>query len=284
VALSGAVTGVLSTNTVVGNPASSQTQTDPSAKWTDGYAFTPNANLQAVSVRTYYGTKVVIWTDAGVPLASQNVTGSSGSWVETPLDTPIILSAGITYRVSVLRPAGVTGYLTRYYGDWPTTFPNGTVGQTFYSAYGDNFPNQISGSGLGPFLDLRYTVSFSNSVPVSPTSSGAFVNGVWNGNITVSQGTTNVVLKADDGAGHVALSTPFNLITPIRLLSPHRLAGGQFQFTVSSAPGLHLEILASSNFVKWTTNTTLINTTGTTNITDSTTGLSKRFYRAHQLP
>jgi hypothetical protein len=133
-------------------------------------------------------------------------------------------------------------------------------------------------------VDLRYQILFSNSIPVSPTSSGAFVNGVWNGNMTVSQVSTNVMLKADDGAGHVALSNPFNLITPIRLLSPQRLSGGQFQCTVSSAPGLHLHVLASSNLVSWITNATLTNTTGTMNYTDSTTGLSKRFYRVRQSP
>ena len=110
------------------------------------------------------------------------------------------------------------------------------------------------------------------------------MNGVWGGNITVSQGTTNVVLKADDGAGHTALSSPFNLITAVGLLSPRHLAGGQFQFTVCSAPGQRLQILASSNLVSWTTNATLTNTTGTTNFTDFTTGLSKRFYRARQMP
>ena len=129
-----------------------------------------------------------------------------------------------------------------------------------------------------------YIVGYSNSVAVNPTTSGGFVNGVWSGNITVSQAATNVVLKADDGAGHMALSTPFNLITPLRLLSPMRLAGGQFQCTVASAAGQHLQILASSDLVSWITNATLINTTGITNYTDSTTGLSKRFYRAQQLP
>jgi hypothetical protein len=109
------------------------------------------------------------------------------------------------------------------------------------------------------------------------------VGGVWNGTITISQGATNVVLKADDGAGHTALSTPFNLATPIRLLSPKRVAGSQTQFTITSAPGQHLQILASTNLMSWITNATLTNSTGTTNYTDSTS-LTKRFYRAQQSP
>ncbi len=97
---------------------------------------------------------------------------------------------------------------------WPTTFANGSVGQNFYAAYGDTFPAQVYGTNWGPLVDLRYRVAFSNSIPVSPTSSGAFVNGVWSGNVTVAQVATNVVLKADDGAGHVAVSNPFNVIDP----------------------------------------------------------------------
>jgi hypothetical protein len=283
VALSAYASGVLSTNTIVGNLGASQTATDYTYNWTYGYSFTPSTNIQVIAVRTYSGSKVSIWTETRTLLAEQAVTSPAGTWTETPLATPITLSGGTTYRVGGYYPAGTTTYDTYWSDEWPTTFANGTVGQNYYYLSADGFPNGVAGTGVGPFLDLRYTVPFSNSIPISPTSSGAFVNGVWSGNITASQGATNVVLKADDGAGHTAFSTPFSLITPFGLLWPHRLAGGQVQFTVSSAPGQHLEILASSNFVSWTTSATLINTTGTTNFTDST-GPTKRFYRAHQLP
>jgi Peptidase C10 family/Carboxypeptidase regulatory-like domain/Spi protease inhibitor/Domain of unknown function (DUF4082) len=284
VALSGAVTGVVSTNTVVGNLGASETDTDPTYDWTYGYALTPNTNLQVISVRSYSGSKVSFWTDTGTLLAEQNVTSPPGTWSEIALSTPLTLLAGTTYRVSAYFPVGTTLYLTKYSGEWPTTFANGTVGQDFYYVFSDGFPNGVAGTGLGPFLDLRYTVGFSNSIPVSPASSGAFVNGVWYGNIAVSQAAASVVLKADDGAGHVAFSTPFNLITPILLLSPQRPAAGPFTCTISSQPGQHLEILGSTNLSNWITLTTLINSTGTTNFTDSTIGISKRFYRAQQLP
>ena len=110
------------------------------------------------------------------------------------------------------------------------------------------------------------------------------MNGVWSGNVTVGQAATNVVLKADDGAGHVALSNPFNVVTSLRLVSPQRLDGGQFQFTVSSARGQHLEILASTNLLSWTSVTNLTNTTGTTLFTDPAANPVRRYYRAHQLP
>jgi hypothetical protein len=283
VALSGAVSSVLSTNTVVGNLAASQSDTDPTYNFTYGYAFTPNTNLKVVSVRTYNGTKVSFWTDTGTLLAEQSVTSSPGTWTETALGTPLTLLAGTTYRIGAYFPAGTTCYYTLHFGEWPTTFADGTVGQDFYYVSSDGFPNRVAGTEIGPFLDLRYTVGFSNSIPVSPAYSGAFVNGVWSCNITVPQTATNVVLKADDGAGHVTFSTPFNVITPILLLSPQCPAGGPFTCTVSSAQGLRLEIQASTNLSNWITLATLNNSTGTTNFTDSTPGFGKRFYRAHQL-
>ncbi len=110
------------------------------------------------------------------------------------------------------------------------------------------------------------------------------MNGVWSGNVSVGQVATNVVLKADDGAGHVALSSPFNVIAALRLLSPHRPAGGPFTCTVSSDLGQRLEILGSTNLSNWVTLATLTNSTGLTNFTDSAAGFSKRFYRARKLP
>jgi hypothetical protein len=279
VGLSASASGVRPSTTIIGNLTGYSHLSG--SEMTLGYAFTPNTNMQVTSVRGYTTDKVSIWTDSGTLLGSQAVS-ASGSWAEAALASPITLSAGTTYRVGAHLPTGMYGcYRTT---SWPTTFPNGTIGQNFYYSYGDVCPSSVYSTGQGPLVDLRYQVVFSNSIPVTPTSSGTFVNGVWSGNVTISQGTTNVVLKADDGAGHTALSNPFNLITSLRLLSPHLLAGGQFQFTVSSAQGQRLEILASSNLVSWTTNATLTNSTGTTNFTDSTTGLSKRFYRAHQLP
>jgi hypothetical protein len=133
-------------------------------------------------------------------------------------------------------------------------------------------------------VDLRYSVAFSNSITISPTSAGAVIGfqddvggGLRHGNVSVPDAT-------HEGAGHVAFSAPFNLITPILLLSPQRPASSPFTCTVSSERGQHLEILASTNLSNWITLATLTNSTGTTNFTDSAAGIGKRFYRAHSLP
>jgi len=279
VALSAYASGLGSSSTIIGNSTANSYLYG--SEMTQGYAFTPNTNLLITAVRSYSSDQVSIWTDSGTLLGSQS-TSSSGAWVETPMATPITLAAGTTYRVGARIPTGMHGYFRTV--AWPTTFANGTIGQNFYYSYGDICPTTVYGTSEGPLVDLRYSVTFTNSVTLSPASSGAFVNGVWNGNIAVSQAATNIVLKADDGAGHVAFSTPFNLITPILLLSPQRLAGGPFTCTISSQRGQHLEILASTNLSTWTTLASLTNGTGTTNFSDSAAGFGKRFYRAHQLP
>lgn len=283
VALSAYATGALSTNTLVGNLGTSQSQTDTNYDWTIGYEFTPSTTLQAFSVRTYSGTKVSLWTGAGAFVASKNVTSPPGTWTETALDAPVTLSAGTPYRLSAYFPARTPQYFTAYIGDWPTVFTNGTIGQNCYYAYGEGFPDDIMGTGVGIFLDLRYTVPYSNSVSISPTASGSFAGGIWNGSVTVGAAANNVVLKADDGAGHVGLSNPFNVVAAIRLLSPRLAAGGKFQCTVSSAPGLKLEILASTNLTAWVAVTNLTNTSGTILFSDPVTNRARRFYRAHRL-
>ena len=53
----------------------------------------------------------------------------------------------------------------------------------------------------------------SASVPVSPMVSGIFSNGIWTGGVAVQAFATNVVLRADDGDGHIGLSNPFHVIT-----------------------------------------------------------------------
>jgi hypothetical protein len=271
-------------NVLVGNLGDQQISTDLANGWTDGYVFTPNTNLQVVAVRGYFGTKVSIWTGSGSLLASQNVPNQSGTWVETSLAAPVTLVAGSSYRVGVYYPAGTTEYLTKWAGEWPTNFNNGTVGQNLYYKYGDGFPNSINGTGLGPFLDLRYTVQAQASVPISPANSSAFVNGAWYGNITVLQVASNVVVKADDGGGQIGLSSAFNVgqFAPIHMGMPQSSHGGQIQFTLTGGYGI--EIQASTNLVNWISLATLTNTTGTTNFTDSLSTFSRRFYRAHQVP
>src|ERR1019366_5673321 len=96
-ALTGVSRGAPVANTILASPVYTFTA---SGDWTLGYSFTPNTNLTVTHMRHYFGTKVSIWTDAGTLVASQNVTSTPGTWVETALASPVQLTAGITYRVA----------------------------------------------------------------------------------------------------------------------------------------------------------------------------------------
>lgn len=215
VALSGGVTGLTSTNTLIGS-AGANSWTSGSADMTLGYAFTPSTNLQVFAVRAYVGDKVSIWTDDGTFVASQTVSGANQTWVENAMSSPVSLSAGTTYRVAIHVAASVRVYLKN--SGWPGSFANGTIGQTCYTTYSDAFPMNIYGTALGPLVDLRYAVVYSNSIAVSPATSGSFSAGVWSGSLSVAQAGGNLVLRADDGAGHIGVSGPLNVTNPVGTL------------------------------------------------------------------
>jgi uncharacterized repeat protein (TIGR01451 family) len=59
----------------------------------------------------------------------------------------------------------------------------------------------------------------SSAIPITPTNSANFVNGVWTGNLTVQTRATNATLMANDGNGHVGSSNPFDVIEQIDSLS-----------------------------------------------------------------
>jgi uncharacterized repeat protein (TIGR01451 family) len=203
VALSGSWPGALSTNTILPSPTYVYSS---SGTYTFGYAFTPATNLTVTHVRSYFGTKVSIWTDGGVLLASRAVSSVPGTWVETPLTTPIQLTAGTRYRVGAYTAGG--NYFWRT--DMSLQFPSGTINQA-YEFSGDGFPNSTDYAQWW-FVDLKYTVTSPLSVPITPALSGSFINGVWSGSLSVAQSATNLVVRADDGHGHTASSNPFNVI------------------------------------------------------------------------
>ena len=200
--------------------------------WTLGYAFTPSSNLQVTGVRSYSGTKVSIWTNTGTLVASAAVSATPGSWTDTPLQTPVTLQAGVTYRVGFLTGG------TLYY--WSTgmssTFANGTILQG-YESPGDAFPTATD-ADKWCMVDLDYTVGGLASVPVSPSSTGAFTSGVWTGNITVGQPATGISIQANDGAGHIGNSNVFSVtalanlsVTPSTGLTSSGPVGGPFSPT-----------------------------------------------------
>jgi hypothetical protein len=169
-----------------------------------GYSFTPNNDLTVTHVRSYFGSKVSIWTDSGVLLASVNVSGPGGSWTETPLASPLRLRAGSTYRIGAYT-AGQT-YFWRT--DMSADSPLGTINQSLF-ANGDSLPI-INSSTKWAFVDLRCNVAAAAQIPVTP-SAISFTNGRWSGDLSLAAPASDLYLRVDAGAGHLSTSGTFNV-------------------------------------------------------------------------
>ncbi|MBC8096986.1 MAG: immunoglobulin domain-containing protein [Akkermansiaceae bacterium] len=80
----------------------------------------------------------------------------------------------------------------------------------------------------GP-LNLSGFLSGTNTIPVTPSVAWNFTNGFWSGSIVVAQRATNLMLRADDGNGHVGISTAFHVIAsnqpPFIVLQPTNTSG-----------------------------------------------------------
>ncbi len=68
-------------------------------------------------------------------------------------------------------------------------------------------------NGLITNFSGSVNLSTTNGIPVTPSVSGNFVQGAWTGPVAISQIITNLVLRADDGLGHVGLANPINVIS-----------------------------------------------------------------------
>ncbi|MFN7140497.1 MAG: Calx-beta domain-containing protein, partial [Limisphaerales bacterium] len=200
VTLSARGDGGWTTNTILGSMIHTTTS---SGTHTLGYRFTPSTNLTVTHLRHYMGSKVSIWTDTGALLTSQFISGTLGTWSETPLSSPIVLTSGIPYRIG----AYVSNSTYYYSSPLKTNFPNGTINSGF-TASGDAFPT--SSSTINWFVDLKYSVDSAVNIPITPTTSGFFSNGVWAGSIIVTQPATNVVFRADASGRH-GISGPFTV-------------------------------------------------------------------------
>lgn len=183
-----------------------------SGNWTLGYSFTPTEDIEVTHVRHYFGTKVSIWRDDGTLVVAQGVSSVPGTWVETPLPSPVILSGGIRYRVAAYTGSGAYYWRT----DLPATFPHGTL-DVSYQGSGDVLPTSPDGVRWW-YVDLAYRQG--RNVGASPSNLAGFVDGVWTGNLTLAEPGTEVRLFVDDGDGHVGESVPFevHLTEDLRLM------------------------------------------------------------------
>lgn len=174
---------------------------------TTGYSFTPNQDLWVNGLRSFSGTQWSLWTDAGILVANHSVSTPSRSWAATPLDRPVPLLAGKTYRLGVYAPS-----LAAHYGrfDLPNVFAHGVIHQSYVGA-GLGFPANPHPAQWW-FVDLDYQAQSPAPLPDMPPRSATFSQGTWTGTLTIPAPAANVVLRMDNLQGAAGIAGPFNVL------------------------------------------------------------------------
>jgi hypothetical protein len=178
--------------------------------FTLGFAFVPKVDLTVTHFRHYAGTKVSLWTDAGLPLASEIVSSTPGVWQETPLASPVRLTTGMTYVLAFYT--GGNDYYLR--GEPDTDFADVTLLAGRYQT-GDQFPT-LDPELVGWAVDIRYVVgNITVPIEVTPTNSGNFVGGRWSGALAIHTAATNATLQAIDAGRRAGSSAPFDVFEAV---------------------------------------------------------------------
>ena len=75
---------------------------------------------------------------------------------------------------------------------------------------------QSRGTTNGIFTNFSGAVllTTTNGILVNPFVSSGFVQGVWTGTVGISKATTNLVLEASDGSGHIGYANSINVLAP----------------------------------------------------------------------
>jgi len=122
---------------------------------TGGYRFSPNVNGYIVGLGRYSSSgniTVILWDDSGTELARVTVSSNSG-WQWVTLPTPINVSAGTFYRVSV---SGNTFYYN-YSLSMPTTRGNITISESCLMLDElDVFPTDLNTSTMYGWADIEF--------------------------------------------------------------------------------------------------------------------------------
>jgi hypothetical protein len=188
-----------------------------------GYAFRPSVDILVTHFRYYSGTKISLWTDNGILLASESVTAQPPGWREKRLTSPVRLLAGQRYRLGFY--SGGQPYYSR--SDSANSFQHGSIEWGYFIGL-DAFPYETDSSRWG-MVDIRYTVETIFGNAVAPACVSQFTNGVLEGPLMLNAAGT-IYLRAEDAFGHLGIGAPFRLNVPpsVALIRPEN--GDVFAF------------------------------------------------------
>jgi uncharacterized repeat protein (TIGR01451 family) len=180
----------------------------------------PGQTLNNWTIRLKHTTQtnypVGAWQGDGWTVVHQtNLSLIATGWVTLPFSTPFDYNGTNHLMVdfSFHNPSNSTSGQCRYRN---VTAParslygqaNGTLGDPLAWS-GTNTPAPLFATRIP---NLRLTVN--SAVPVAPLFSSSFAGGVWNGVMLVPGVASNLVLRADDGDGHIGISHVFVVALP----------------------------------------------------------------------
>ena len=90
----------------------------------------------------------------------------------------------------------------------------------------------------------------TNGIAVAPVVTGNFIQGVWTGSVVIAQTASNLVLRANDGLGHLGLANPVNVISLPHLVMMHSGSIAVFTWPVGYT-GFVLETSESLSPATW---------------------------------
>lgn len=222
-----------------------------------------------------------LWSSSGQLLASATFTNeTSVGWQSAPI-TPVNVTAGSTYVVSVYSPSGdyvgTTGFFASAYELWPLRAPaNGSGGSNGLFRYGSGFPDQTWGATnywvdavfntvatAGPSITDRSPAAGTSQVATNTTVTITFDRAVQQSSIAfqlVAQGGAAVA-----GTGAWNATTLTYTFTPSAALAA--LTG--YTATLSAATATSGQALAAPQ--SWSFATRSADGTGPVGLWDSST-------------
>lgn len=161
-------------------------------------------------------TATASWDNTGWTTVYQaNTTISSTGWHQFDFSTPFDYNGTSSLMVDFSYYNASTGVTQGY-----VRYSNPTLARTTLLQTDTDFGNPLTWSGTtNPTPTTNFVlpnVRFGTvgvSVPVTPTVSGVFTNGVWSGNFAASSPATSVRLRAVNGPAAGASNT-FDVIPP----------------------------------------------------------------------
>jgi hypothetical protein len=141
----------------------------------------------------------------------------------------------------------------------------------------------------GTVTNYTGTVTVSGSaggsgvVPVSPSVSANFVQGVWTGSLVVTQTVSDLVLRADDELGHFGLANTIQVVGAPRL--DRELYGNiVLMLWPAGAPALKLETATNLSPAAWVPMAGPPLQIGDQYLVPLSMSEPRRFYRLHYVP